>query len=406
MLSLQRFALAWACLGVFAVARPAVAASANDGPADPAYADGWQAGDNGGSGFEPWTFAFSGDPSALAHPAPQFIDTPPALPGNALGAPAFALTTSDRASFFDTSEANRRFTAPLVRGDVFTIQVDGSALKPQGPPFSLGNTVQLLGPGANNERFALFTNNQFLDDHWVAPMGQDTTIPAGNAFKVTFTLKSTDSYDLVLGPASGVGAPFFTQTNAPLTGTAGTSITGLRISNYGTGSSADGSLELFFSALSVVGSASVVGDFNDDRVVNATDIDLLCGAIHDTGSPNNPRFDLTADGLVNMNDLSLEVNNILDIEFGDTDTDGDVDLADLGNLATGFGQLGEKRWSRGNFDCDNDVDLNDLGTLATNFDAGRAGALAQFEALVPEPTGGAGLLTLGWLSSGRRRSRQ
>jgi hypothetical protein len=50
---------------------------------------------------------------------------------------------------------------------------------------------------------------------------------------------------------------------------------------------------------------------------------------------------------------------------------------DLGNLASGFGQPGEKRWSKGNFDCDNDVDLKDLGTLAANFQGGRKAALAQ-----------------------------
>jgi hypothetical protein len=320
-----------------------------------------------------------------------------------LGAPAFALTTSDRAYFFDTSEVNRRFAAPLAPGDVFTIQVDGSALHAPAPPFTVGNTVQLLGSGSDNERFGLFTNNQFLDDHWVAPEDHDTTIPAGSAFKVTFTLKSIDTYDLVLGPANGVGAPFFTQTNAPLTGAAGTAITGLRISAYGTGSSADGSFELFFSGLSVVGSGSVFGDFNDDQVVNASDIDLLCGAIHDTGSSNNPRFDLTGDGLVNMNDLTFEVEQILETEFGDTDTDGDVDLNDLGNLASGFGQPSEKRWSKGNFDCDNDVDLNDLGTLATNFEGGRAASLAEFQALVPEPAAASAVLFALTFRAPRRR---
>jgi hypothetical protein len=80
MLNLRMCALASACVGFFGIARPAVAGSASDSASDPAYADGWQAGDNGGSGFEPWTFAFSGDPSALAHAAPQFIDTAPAFP--------------------------------------------------------------------------------------------------------------------------------------------------------------------------------------------------------------------------------------------------------------------------------------------------------------------------------------
>src|SRR5262245_5078719 len=32
------------------------AMNAFDSAADPAYADGWQAGDNGGTGFTPWNF--------------------------------------------------------------------------------------------------------------------------------------------------------------------------------------------------------------------------------------------------------------------------------------------------------------------------------------------------------------
>jgi hypothetical protein len=73
--------------------------------------------------------------------------------------------------------------------------------------------------------------------------------------------------------------------------------------------------------------------------------------------------------------------------LGDTDLDGDVDLNDLGNLASRFGQNDLNiDWMNGDFDNDNDVDLNDLGAMASNFDAGRAQAYAEFQALVPEPT--------------------
>jgi hypothetical protein len=72
-----------------------------------------------------------------------------------------------------------------------------------------------------------------------------------------------------------------------------------------------------------------------------------------------------------------------------------VPLSDLGNLATSFGMSNPIiDWINGNFDSDNDVDLNDLGTLATNFQAGRAAAFAEFQALVPEPAAGVLLLAL------------
>jgi probable HAF family extracellular repeat protein len=76
---------------------------------------------------------------------------------------------------------------------------------------------------------------------------------------------------------------------------------------------------------------------------------------------------------------------------GDTDYDGDVDLADLGTLATSYGATVAATWDMGNFDGDGDVDLADLGTLATNYGSGRAAAYAEFSALtgveVPEPSG-------------------
>jgi hypothetical protein len=143
------------------------------------------------------------------------------------------------------------------------------------------------------------------------------------------------------------------------------------------------------------------GDFNNDAAVNGADIDLLCDRINAGTGPISP-FDVNGDGSVNQADVNFEVTNILGTKFGDTDTDGDVDLNDLGNLASGFGQPGEKRWSRGNFDCDNDVDLNDLGTLATNFGGGREAALAEFQALVPEP---AGAVILAALFGNLRRRR-
>src|SRR3954447_171263 len=76
---------------------------AADNASNAAYADGWQAGDNGGTGFGPWTLSFSGSGSGLLYP-PQFIDRTP-LAGDSLGAPSFALTTGDQRSAFETSEA-------------------------------------------------------------------------------------------------------------------------------------------------------------------------------------------------------------------------------------------------------------------------------------------------------------
>jgi hypothetical protein len=225
----------------------AVFAAASDFAGNPPYADSWQDGDNGGSGFAPWTSAFSGDAGVLMHGGPKFIDTLPALPGNSLGTPAFGLTTSARPSFFDTSEVIRRLSTPMTVGQQFHIDVDGSALDPAAPGFSIGNTVQLLN-SAGTERFGFFTNNQFLNDNWVATGNADSGVPAGSSFHLAFTLVTPNTYNLVVRPVSG-GAPLFTQTNAMLAGPAGTPIDRIRITAYGTGSSANGSTELFFNNL-------------------------------------------------------------------------------------------------------------------------------------------------------------
>lgn len=75
-------------------------------------------------------------------------------------------------------------------------------------------------------------------------------------------------------------------------------------------------------------------------------------------------------------------------KLGDTDFDNDVDLNDLGNLATSYGALAGASWMQGDFDRDGDVDLNDLGTLATYYGAGQAQFFADLQTLVPEPSVG------------------
>jgi hypothetical protein len=231
---------------------------------DPAYIDGWQVGDNGGIGFGPWSLSFSGDGIGLFHD-PHFIDNAP-LAGNSLGAPAFALTTGDRPLFYDTSEARRTLNAPIGVGQTFSADVDGSALDPLALGFSTGNTFELYGSGGT-ERFSLFTNNQYHNDHWTATGDADTGVPAGNSFHLEFTLATVNTYDLLVLPLGG-GDPLFRQTGAPLAGTKNVGIDTIRITAYGTGSSSEGSKEMFFDNLLITGLA---GDYNRDGNVDASD---------------------------------------------------------------------------------------------------------------------------------------
>jgi hypothetical protein len=245
---------------------PAVTIAADDA-SQSAYADGWQSGDNGGSGFGPWALDYSGLLPGLFH-APQFIDRLP-LSGNSLGAPAFGLTTGNRDLFSDTSEARRSFSAPLGIGQTVSVDIDGSALDPAARKFSSGNTFQLFGTNGQ-ERFGLYTNNGFLGDNWVVTGDINTGIPAAASFHMDFTLATANTYNLSLLPIGG-GSPLFVQTGRVLTGITNTGINSLRISAYSTGSSALGDKELFFDNLMIT-APGLPGDYNNNGPVDAADV--------------------------------------------------------------------------------------------------------------------------------------
>ena len=97
--------------------------------------------------------------------------------------------------------------------------------------------------------------------------------------------------------------------------------------------------------------------------------------------------------------------------YGDANLDGQVDISDLGALATAWQTSAV--WSQGDFDYSGFVDISDLGSLATNWQAGVGSPLGPSfdEALasvglagvsVPEPTALA-LLAVGAVLIGRRR---
>jgi glucose/arabinose dehydrogenase len=115
---------------------------------------------------------------------------------------------------------------------------------------------------------------------------------------------------------------------------------------------------------------------------------------------------------------SVDADSVL-IKFtyiGDSNLDGVVDVADLGNLASAWQTSAP--WTGGDFDYSGFVDVNDLGLLASNWQAGvgsplgpqslseALAALGLPGASVPEPTavaGAAGFVVLGLLRKTRAR---
>ncbi|MEM1026538.1 MAG: PEP-CTERM sorting domain-containing protein [Planctomycetota bacterium] len=234
--------LAASTLGSAAAAQDAI-----DDATQSVYADGWADGDNGGTGFGPWSLSFDGDATALNSiyaSDPHFIDGVGVGPlgANQLGTPAFGLTTD--ASTGASVQAVRAFDAPMQPGDRFTITLDGSAL--EGDP-RIGNRFELLGADGV-PRYTLRTSLGSNDDDWTQN-GNNLSIPAGDAFRVSFTLQDIDSFRAsTINLDNTIGT--FTATTT-LGGTLGQPIDRIRFISSGTGSSADGAREFFFDDLAL-----------------------------------------------------------------------------------------------------------------------------------------------------------
>jgi hypothetical protein len=75
--------------------------------------------------------------------------------------------------------------------------------------------------------------------------------------------------------------------------------------------------------------------------------------------------------------------------LGDTNLDGNVNVADLANLAGNFGVTAGANWLGGDFDSDGNVNVADLADLAGNFGKTLGGGGAAAEAHPQELTASA-----------------
>lgn len=110
--------------------------------------------------------------------------------------------------------------------------------------------------------------------------------------------------------------------------------------------------------------ARLVGDYSNDQILNAPDIDTFFTQM---SLEPNPLLDLNADGTpATSEDLNFLIRNIFHTEFGDFNLDRRVNLEDLARLATNFGSE-SATWAQGDVNGDNIVNLEDLARLATYF---------------------------------------
>ena len=106
----------------------------------------------------------------------------------------------------------------------------------------------------------------------------------------------------------------------------------------------------------------VPGDFDDNRVVNAADIDLLFAETRQE-DPDS-RFDLTGDGQVNEDDRNRMIKGILATSFGDSNLDGIFNSSDLVQVFQNGkyeeGLVGSAGWEDGDWNGDGVFSSNDL----------------------------------------------
>ena len=140
------------------------------------------------------------------------------------------------------------------------------------------------------------------------------------------------------------------------------------------------------------------GDFNDDRVLNAIDIDMLNDAIRlfENGdeTPESLLLDLTSDGILDAEDREVWVEDLKATFFGDSNLDGEFNSGDLVSVFQ-RGQyedaiVGNSGWSDGDWNGDGEFDSADF-VLAFQSAAYESGPRAAVS--VPEPTA----LALAWI---------
>jgi hypothetical protein len=128
--------------------------------------------------------------------------------------------------------------------------------------------------------------------------------------------------------------------------------------------------------------ARVPGDVTGDSKVTADDVDLLCQAVH-SGS-QNASFDLTADGLIDMQDFDALIGDVLQTSGGDANLDGVFNSSDLLQVFVP-GQyedaiVGNSTWGTGDWNCDAEFDSGDL---IAAFQAGTYSAFATGSRSLP-----------------------
>jgi hypothetical protein len=246
---------------------------ASDSAMDSVYADGWQEGDNGGSGFEPWNF--DGSYTGAIHE----IDSTSQF--NNLG-------TAWRMAFTagGLPRAGRGFE-PLVAGQTLRMVIDN----PTRRVFFKGYTVRFTAGGSNlcyggmpctpgampKERMAVYVfeygtsgawlTSDLADDNFQTPLNDLDTALAG--MQIDFTITGPETYELVMDPLGT--ADTYTQSGS-LSNTGAGPIDWLEFEFYNSPTNPAQATDFYIKSIEILGDApGVAGDYNSNGVVDAAD---------------------------------------------------------------------------------------------------------------------------------------
>lgn len=130
--------------------------------------------------------------------------------------------------------------------------------------------------------------------------------------------------------------------------------------NYGLDASTfETSLQQFEALLD---SPVLLGDFDENGVLDAQDIDLITSALLE--SSTDPKFNVNEDGLVDQNDRTHWIESIRSTYLGDSNLDGEFSSTDFvlvfqaGEYEDGV--AGNSTWAEGDWNGDGDFDTSDF----------------------------------------------
>jgi PEP-CTERM motif-containing protein len=213
------------------------AQGAADSATDPVYADGWQAGDNGGFGYGPWDFT-----GTYNTPVGQVLDTTSRY--NPFDA-AWTLFNADAPPGpgigTDIAQAGRRILGNLQPGQTVSILL----ANPLQRRFFRGYTVRFNTGGGNTRfmeppqsRMAIGTFEYFTNGKWFATgTGGDPTIFDLDSYagmKIDFTLNTINTFSLTMTTLNNDSETF--TKSGTLDGPAGAPIDWIEFELYNTDS--------------------------------------------------------------------------------------------------------------------------------------------------------------------------